>query len=58
MKIIAFIEAADIIEMILKHLDLWDTRNHDPPGEKPAQTVEWIYDDDYAQLPFADEWVQ
>lgn len=58
MKIIAFIEAADIIEMILKHLGLWDTRNHDPPGEKPAQPVEWTYVDDYAQLPFADEWVQ
>jgi hypothetical protein len=44
--------------MIVKHLDLWETRNHDPPGENPAQTVEWIYDDDYAQPPFADEWVQ
>jgi hypothetical protein len=26
--------------------------------QNPAQTVEWIYDDDYAQPPFADEWVQ
>jgi hypothetical protein len=58
MKIIAFIETADIIEMILKHLGLWETRNHDPPGENPAQTVEWTYDDDYAQLPFSDEWIQ
>ncbi len=58
MKIIAFIEAADIMMMILKHLGLWETRNHDPPGGKPAQTVEWIYYDHYARLPFADEWVQ
>jgi hypothetical protein len=39
-------------------LGLWDTRNHDPPGENPAQTVEWTYDDDYAQPPFADDWMQ
>jgi hypothetical protein len=39
-------------------LGLWETRNHDPPGENPAQTVEWTYDDDYAQLPFADDWMQ
>lgn len=58
MKIIAFIEEADIIQMILKHPGLRETRNHDPPGEKPAQTVELIYDDDYAQFPFADEWGQ
>jgi hypothetical protein len=44
--------------IIIKHLGLWGTRNHDPPGENPAQTVEWIYDDDYAQPPFADEWAQ
>lgn len=31
MKIIAFIEELDIIEKILRHLDLWDVRNHDPP---------------------------
>ncbi len=42
----------------LGYTSLWDTRNHDPPGEKPVQPVEWTYDDDYAQLPFADEWVQ
>jgi hypothetical protein len=46
MKIVAFIETADIIEMIGKHLGLWDQ-----PGENPAQTVEWIYDDDEAQPP-------
>ena len=31
MKIISFIEDLDIIEKILRHLELWDIRNHDPP---------------------------
>jgi len=34
MRIISFIEELDIIEKILRHLGLWDIRNHDPP--KPA----------------------
>ena len=58
MKIIAFIEEIDIIEIILKHLGLWETRNHDPPGETAIQTTEWIYDDQYAQIPFDDHWMQ
>jgi len=32
MHFIASIEDADIIQMILKHLGLWETRNHDPPN--------------------------
>lgn len=58
MEIIAFIEDADIIQMILKHLGLWETRNHDPPRETAIQTTELIYDDQYAQIPFDDHWVQ
>ena len=42
MKMIAFIEDADIIQMILTHLGLWETRNHDPPGETAIQTTELI----------------
>jgi hypothetical protein len=31
MRIIAFIEDATLIQVILKHLGLWETKNHDPP---------------------------
>ena len=31
---IALIDDADVIKKILKHLDLWETRNHDPPPVK------------------------
>nr|WP_319392081.1 hypothetical protein [uncultured Desulfobacter sp.] len=31
MKIVAFIEELYLIEKILRHLELWDIRNHDPP---------------------------
>ena len=31
MRIISFIEEIEIIEIILRHLELWDIRNHDPP---------------------------
>ena len=34
MHIISFIEDGEIIEKILRHLDLWDTRNHDPPAHR------------------------
>ena len=30
MRLISFIENLDVIEMILRHLGLWDIRNHDP----------------------------
>lgn len=58
MKIIAFIEDIDIIRMILKHLDLCETRNHGPPPVRDAQIPDLIYDYDYAQLPFTGAWVQ
>ncbi len=31
MKIISIIDDFEIIDRILKHLDLWDVCNHDPP---------------------------
>ena len=34
MKVISFIEDSALIEKILKHLGLWETRNHDPPQSK------------------------
>jgi len=39
MKIISFIEEHGVIEKILRHLDLWDVRNHDPPHHDPTQKV-------------------
>ncbi len=44
MKIISFIEDLDIIEKILRHLELWDIRNHDPPEPEPLHIPELVYD--------------
>ena len=33
MRIISFIEDETIIKKILKHLNLWETRIHDPPTD-------------------------
>ena len=56
MKIISFIEELDIIEKILRHLDLWDIRNHDPPTQKPSYIPELVYDDSESQIPVVDYW--
>ncbi len=55
MKIISFIEEVEIIEMILRHLELWDIRNHDPPPT-PVYIPELIYDDSDTQIPAFDYW--
>ena len=34
MRIISFIEELSVIKVILKHLNLWETNNHDPPEGK------------------------
>ncbi|MBU0973493.1 MAG: transposase, partial [Proteobacteria bacterium] len=39
MRIISFIEELDIIEKILRHLGLWDIRNHDPPNVNSSDTI-------------------
>ncbi len=52
MRIISVIEELDIIEKILRHLGLWDIRNHDPP--KPAISnfiPDLIYDFSDSQIP-------
>ncbi len=60
MKIISIINDFDIIEQILKHLELWDIRNHDPPEIEPAYIPELTYveDSDYdnsgSQIPVFD----
>jgi hypothetical protein len=62
MKIIAFIEDDALIRKILVHLQLWDTRNHDPPKldstHIPTIEAELTYDDTYWQLPPIDYWTQ
>ncbi len=56
MKIISFIEDLDIIEKILRHLDLWDTRNHGPPEPEPSHISELVYDYSDSQIPAVDYW--
>ncbi len=43
MKSISFIEDLDIIEKILRHLNLWDIRNHDPPAQQQPYIPELFY---------------
>ena len=43
MKIISTIENPPIIEKILKHLGLWDIRNHDPPAPQIIDFSELTY---------------
>ena len=58
MKIIAVIEDEDVIKKILRHLGLWDIKNHDPPDSKAAHPRELSYDDTYSQIPPIDYWLQ
>lgn len=73
MKIIGFIEDDEIIEKILRHLGLWETRpvgrsarrvasSHDPPqsGDQPPANhkSELTYDITYSQLPLIDYWTR
>ncbi|OGR23721.1 MAG: hypothetical protein A2277_13145 [Desulfobacterales bacterium RIFOXYA12_FULL_46_15] len=43
MRIISFTVELDIIEKILRHLDLWYTRNHDPPQKVSDYILELVY---------------
>jgi hypothetical protein len=58
MRIFAFIEDEAVIKKILKHLSLWETRNHDPPARNRTHIPELTYDDDYSQIPAIDYWLQ
>jgi hypothetical protein len=42
------IEDGLVIEKILRHLGLWDIRNHDPPLKKSEYVSEITYDDSYS----------
>jgi len=57
MKIISIIDDFEIIDKILKHLDLWDIRNHDPPPQKVSDYVlELVCDETDSRIPVFDEW--
>jgi hypothetical protein len=58
MRVISFIEQPEIIEKILKHLNLWETRNLDSPTRKAAHIPELIIDPSYSQLPETEYWLQ
>ena len=47
-----------VIKKILRHLGLWETRNHDPPVRNASHIPEFTYDDSYTQVPFIDYWLQ
>ena len=56
MRIISILEACPTVKKILEHLDLWDTRNHDPPDEGNSHIAEIVYDDSDSQIPQYDYW--
>ena len=58
MKIISIIEDGKIIEKILRHLGLWETRNHDPPAKIASHIPDLTYDDSYSQLSPTNSWLQ
>lgn len=58
MRVIAFIEDEPLTRKILKHLGLWNTRNHGPPVQSRTHIPELTYDDDYSQTPAVDYWLQ
>jgi hypothetical protein len=59
MRIIAFIEDATLIQVILKHLGLWETKNHDPPPLDSFHTAnELTVDESYSQIPPGDHWLE
>ena len=57
MHIISFIEELYIIEKILRHLGLWDIRNHDPPQPVTSDSIpDLVYDFSDSQIPAVDYW--
>jgi hypothetical protein len=58
MRIISFIEQPEVIDKILRHLDLWDPKIHGPPSSKTDHIPELIFDDSFSQLPERDYWME
>jgi len=55
MRVISFIEDLDVIEQRLRHLDLWDIRNHDPPQKVPDYILELVCAETDSRSPVFDE---
>lgn len=58
MRIISFIEDGGVVVKILRHLGLWETRNHGPPAPDGPRSPEFTHDDDYSQVPPIDYYLQ
>jgi len=58
MRIIGFIEHRGVVEKILRHLGLWEARNHDPPATVGPRSPVFTYDDEYSQVPPFDFYLQ
>ena len=57
-KNIAFIEQPHIIKKILKHLNMWKIRNHEPPPVNTETIAQIVNDDKYFQILPYDCWTQ
>jgi len=45
------------VEKILRHLGLWDIRNHDPPQPVTSDFIpDLVYDFSDSQIPAVDYW--
>jgi hypothetical protein len=56
MKIVAFIEELEIIEKILRHLDLRDIHNHDLPQKFSDYILELVCEKPDPRIPFFESW--
>ena len=45
MRIIAFLERPEVVEKILRHLGLWDSRTPRPPPPREGPSLEPLFDD-------------
>jgi len=41
---------------ILRHLDLWDVHNHEPPQKVSDYILELVCDETDSRIPAFDEW--
>ena len=58
MIIIAFMEHPHIIKKILKHLNMWEIRNHGPLPVNTETITQIVYDDTYSQIPPYEYWTE
>jgi hypothetical protein len=58
MKVISVIEDEEVIRKILKHLDLWETKERPPPkATGPPKLADYVIDESISQLPVSDNWL-